>query len=112
MKHTSKRLLSLVLALAMVLSMVPAMTLAANAATISGLNDTTIGLSGTTSRWTVGTNSLTGSVTGSKVFSYYLSASETLTITNNRSDAAILSFKFSVYGNFAVGGTVTVAGTA
>ena len=80
-------------------------------AAISGHADTTIGLSGTTSRWTVGANSLTGSVTGIEIGSYYFSASETLTITNNKDTAATLSFDFTASGNFAVGSSVTVDGT-
>ena len=64
MKNTTKRLLSLVLAFALVLSLVPAMTLGAYAAAISGLTDTSIGLSGGSSYWKASGNTLKGSVTG------------------------------------------------
>ncbi|MBQ2825668.1 MAG: hypothetical protein IJF13_00450, partial [Clostridia bacterium] len=111
MKNFLKRSLSLLLTVLMIYSLVPAMAVTAEAATITGLSDTTIGLNGTTSRWTVGSNSLTGSVTGSKFLSYYLDASETLTIKNNKGATALLSFDFSVSGNFAVGSSVTVNGT-
>ena len=109
MKNTTKRLLSLVLAFALVLSLVPAMTLGAYAATISGLTDTSIGLSGGSSYWKASGNTLNGSVTGNKL-GIYFSKSDTLTITNNKSVAATLSFKYSVSGYFS-GGYVTVDGT-
>ena len=44
-------------------------------------------------------------------FCRYFDASETLTIKNNKGAAALLSFDFSVSGNFAVGSLVTVNGT-
>lgn len=116
MKNTTKRLLSVVLALVLVLGLMPAVTMPANAATISGLSDSTIGLSGTVSRWSVGTNTLSCSITGeykNYIFTkYYDNASETLTITNNKTGAAILSFDFSVSGQFGTGGTITVDGQA
>lgn len=111
MKLKLKRIFAFIITIAMIVPLVPTISLPASAATLSGLSDTTIGLAGTASNWTVGTNSLSGSVTGSKVWSYYFSTSETLTITNNKSDAAILSFDFTASGNFAVGSTVTVDGT-
>ena len=115
MKVNFKRVCSMMLALVMVLSMVPVL---ANAASLA-LANTTIGAAtstsgiGATGSWTVGSDgkSINGSVSGSKAFSYYLSAYSTLTITNNKSAAALLSFDFSVSGNFAVGGSVTVNGT-
>ena len=117
MKNTAKRLLSVVLVLAMVLSMIPALNLAANAATaLTGLADSTIGVSAdTASNWTVGTNSLSASITGKYtnlvITKYYAAASETLKITNNKSGNAILSFQFSVSGQFSTGSTATVDGT-
>ena len=115
MKVNFKRVCSMMLALVMVLSMVPVF---ANAASLA-LTDTTIGAEtsttgiGANGSWTVGSDgkSISGSVAGSKAFSYYLSASSTLTITNNKAAAALLSFDFSVSGNFAVGGSVPVNGT-
>ena len=88
MKVNFKRVCSMMLALVMVLSMVPVF---ANAASLA-LTDTTIGAEtsttgiGANGSWTVGSDgkSISGSVAGSKAFSYYLSASSTLTITNNK----------------------------
>ena len=112
MKNFLKRSLSLLLTVLMIYSLVPAMAVTAEAAVLSGLSDEDIGLScSTASNWTVTSNGVTGSVTGSKLFSYYLSSSDTLTITNNKGAAALLSFDFSVSGNFAVGSKVTVDGT-
>ena len=116
MKNTSKRLLSLVLVFVMVLSLIPAMTQHAHATALTGLSDSTIGTNASNAgNWTVGTNSLSASITGKYtnllITKYYAAASETLTLTNNKSGEAMLSFKFSVSGKFATGSTVTIDGT-
>ena len=111
MKINFKRLASLAMSLVLVLGVVLGMSAEAHAATISGLSDTGIGLSGSTSYWSANGTAISGSVTGSKVISYYISKSDTLTIKNNKADAAVLSFDFTASGNFAVGSSVTVDGT-
>ena len=114
MNVSIKRVLSFVLALAMVLAMVPAISIAANAATLTGLTDTTIGLTTNNSNgsWSVSGNSISGSVTGGNLGSLWFSKSTTLTITNNKATAAMLSFDYSVsFANSDTGNYVTVAGT-
>ena len=104
MKFSIKKLVSLVLALVMVLGLMPAMTLPANAAAISGLTDGTIGLSGKKSYWSASGNTISGSITGG----WFSSKSDTLTITNNRQANATLLFSFSVSGE---SGSAKVDGT-
>ena len=110
MKFSMKRGISLVLALVMVLSLVPAMSIFANAATLTGLSDTSIELSGSSGKWTIGSNTLSCTISGTKIIIGYTAASETLTITNNRSGNAILSFKYLVTGAYASDRTVTIDG--
>ena len=118
MANALKRVLSLTLALLMVVSLLPSFALSADAATLSGLTDTSIGLEYTAAKyagtvsWTAAGNQITGSVTGktnSKGTSYAMEES-TLTITNNKNEAAILNFDFSI-SMLASGSTVTIAGT-
>ena len=114
-QRISKRLISLLLATAMILAMMPVVSLPAYAATsgnVSGLSDVSIGLSYTgdadnawsaTSGTTVVGSAQSKSGTCSNT-DYY----STLTITNRKSTAAVLSFDYTVAAN---GGTIKVDGT-
>ena len=117
MKKSLKGLLSLALALLMVLSLLPNVTITAYAAsgTVSGLGDTNIGLSysGTADdAWTASGTTITGSAISAKGF-FTTHKNSTLFIKNNRSTTATLSFDYTVgSGTFQVGGkTVTTGGS-
>jgi len=114
MKQVFKRFLSLALAMLMVLTLLPAMTTTAWAATngtVTGLSNNNIGLSFTgdaDNAWSAGGTTVTGSiqsVSGCGTTHY----SSTLTITNKRSIAATLSFDYAIDRQ---GGTIQVDGTA
>ena len=115
-QRISKRLISLLLATAMILAMMPVVSLPAYAATsgnVSGLSDDSIGLSYTgdaDNAWSVtGGATVVGSAkskSGSCGNTHYDS---TLTITNQKSTAAVLSFDYTVAKN---GGTIQVDGKA
>ena len=114
-QRISKRLISLLLATAMILAMMPVVSLPAYAATsgnVRGLSDGSIGLSYTgdaDDAWSVtsGTTvvgsarSTSGSCGGST------DNNSTLTITNQKSTAAVLSFDYTVAKS---GGTIKVNG--
>lgn len=75
-------------------------------------NGSTHSVSGTitaASAWTGSENKVTGSLTGRKQTSVYLAATDTVTITNNKTSKANLSFDYKVSGNFSAG-TVEVNG--
>ena len=113
-QRISKRLVSLLLATAMILAMMPVVSLPAYAATggnVSGLSDDSIGLSYTgdaEDAWSVtGGATVVGSAqstSGSCGNTHYDS---TLTITNRKSTAAVLSFDYTVAEN---SGTIRVNG--
>ena len=116
-KRVMKRFSSLMLAALLLLSIMPAISLpalAATSGTISGLSDTNIGLSfGSTSGdaaedpWSAGGTTISGSVvsvSGCSTTHY----NSTLTITNNKTIAATLSFDYTVALN---SGTIQVDGT-
>ena len=114
MKQVFKRFLSLALAMLMVLTLLPAMTTtawAATSGTVTGLSNNNIGLSFTSDAddaWSAGGTTVTGSiqsVSGCGTTHY----SSTLTITNKRSIAATLSFDYAIDRQ---GGTIQVDGTA
>lgn len=114
MKQVFKRFLSLALAMLMVLTLLPAMTTtawAATSGTVTGLSNNNIGLSFTgdaDNAWSAGGTTVTGSiqsVSGCGTTHY----SSTLTITNKRSIAATLSFDYAIDRQ---GGTIQVDGTA
>ena len=116
-KRVMKRFSSLMLAALLLLSIMPAISLPALAATngtISGLSDTNIGLSfkGTAGDaaedpWAASGTTISGSVVsvGGTCGTDYNS---TLTITNNKTIAATLSFDYTVALN---SGTIKVNGT-
>ena len=111
MKQVFKRFLSLALAMLMVLTLLPAMTTTAWAATssgeVTGLSNENIGLrySGDkTDTWSANGTTITGSIQSSSGCgtTHY---SSTLTITNKRSITAVLSFDYAID---AQGGTIQV----
>ena len=111
MKQVFKRFLSLALAMLMVLTLLPAMTTTAWAATssgeVTGLSNENIGLrySGDkTDTWSADGTTITGSIQSSSGCgtTHY---SSTLTITNKRSITAVLSFDYAID---AQGGTIQV----
>lgn len=123
MKRIGRRLVSLLLTVVTVLTMLPAMTLpalAATSGTVTGLTDTDIGLSFTGDAgdvedpWTA-----TATATGAQIIGHVEAETDwsgevyseysTLTITNNKSTKATLSFDYTVVLS---GGTIQVDGTA
>ena len=114
MKQVFKRFLSLALAMLMVLTLLPAMTTtawAASSGTVTGLSNDNIGLSYSgdkTDTWSANGTTVTGSIQSSSGCgtTHY---SSTLTITNKRSIAATLSFDYAIDQQ---GGTIQVDGTA
>ena len=121
MKQVFKRFLSLALAMLMVLTLLPAMTTTAWAATngtVTGLADENIGLSFT------GSADNAWSATGTQIIGKARSTSgsgcgggsnyrSTLTITNNKTTKATLSFDYTVAvsdGTILVNNTTTTAG--
>lgn len=117
-KQAVRRFLALMLTMALVLPLMPQLSLTAQAAvsgTISGLVNTDIGAAysgtdnGDYSSWSAtGGNSILGSVISASGCSS-TSYNTTLTLTNNKSTEAILSFDYEIEQN---SGTVQVAGTA
>ena len=114
MKSTLKRFLSLVLCMCMVLTLLPNVTITAFAAEsgeVTGLSNENIGLrySGDkTDTWSANGTTVTGSIQSSSGCST-THHSSTLTITNKRSIAAMLSFDYAIDQQ---GGTIQVDGTA
>ena len=120
MKQVFKRFLSLALAMLMVLTLLPAMTTtawAATSGTVTGLADENIGLSFTgdaDDAWTASSTQIIGkarstSGSGCGGGSNYRS---TLTITNNKATTATLSFDYTVVvsdGTILVNNTTTTA---
>ena len=116
MKSTWKRFLSLVLCMCMVLALLPNVTMTAFAATsgtVTGLADENIGLSfsGTEEdAWTASGTTINGKTTpasGSGCTAVDATKS-TLTIQNNKTVAATLSFKYEI----VTSGTVQIGGNA
>lgn len=115
-KRIGRRFVSLLLTFVTILTMLPAMTLpalAATSGTVTGLADETIGLSFTGNAddaWSANGTSIIGAATSTSgscnSTTYYDS---TLTITNKRSTTATLSFVYSIEEN---SGTIKVDGTA
>lgn len=118
-KRIGRRLVSLLLTVVTILTMLPAMTLPALAATegkVTGLTDTDIGLSFTGDAgdvkdpWTATGAQIIGRVQGSTDWSEKVySEHSTLTITNNKSTKATLSFDYTI--EKTSGGTIQVKGT-
>ena len=117
MKISMKRLGALIMALVMVFGLIPVMNNTANAVDVTGLTDGTIGVSYTLAKnpligvagVTAPTgNSLTIVGAGDLLGSRYMSCVNTVTITNNKTTKATLSFDFALSGTF---GTVEIDGT-
>ena len=114
-QRISKRFLSLLLVAVMVLALVPAITLPAFAATrgtVTGLSDSNIGLSfdGTADNaWSATGTTITGSVVSVGGTCSDTSYNSTLTINNNKTAKATLSFNYAIVQN---SGTIKVDGTA
>ena len=115
MKQVFKRFLSLALAMLMVLTLLPAMTTtawAATSGTVTGLADENIGLSysgDADDAWSANGTSITGSATSTGGTCSDTSYKSTLTIKNNKATKATLSFAYAIEQN---NGTIKVNGTA
>lgn len=114
-KRIGRRFVSLLLTFVTILTMLPAMTLPALAATsgnVTGLTDENIGLSfngDDEASWSANGTSITGAVTSTAGTCSDTSHNSTLTIKNKKSTTATLSFDYSIEQN---SGTITVAGTS
>lgn len=113
-KRIGRRFVSLLLTFVTILTMLPAITLpalAATSGTVTGLTDENIGLSFTGDaqvQWTAKGRTITGSATSTGGTCDSTDYSSTLTITNKKSTTATLSFDYSIEPN---GGTIQVGGT-
>ena len=118
MKISMKRVAALALTLVMVFGLLPVVNNTVNAVEIAGLTDGTIGLSyeneyqpnTNVTGWTASGNTISGTLQGRYKGSVYMKAITTLTITNNKSSAASLSFDYTV--TTMNGSTVTIDGVA
>ena len=113
-KRISRRFVSLLLTFVTILTMLPAMTLpalAATSGTVTGLADENIGLSFTgdaDNAWSANGTSIIGAATSTGGTCSDTSYKSTLTITNKRSTTATLSFDYSIEQN---SGKIQVDGT-
>lgn len=113
-KRISRRFVSLLLTFVTILTMLPAMTLSALAATedtVTGLADENIGLSFTgdaDNAWSANGTSITGAATSTGGTCGDTPHKSTLTITNKKSTTATLSFDYSIEQN---SGVIEVDGT-
>lgn len=113
-KRIGRRFVSLLLTFVTVLTMLPAMTLpalAATSGTVTGLADENIGLSfngNADDAWSANGTSITGAVTSTAGTCSDTSHNSTLTIKNKKSTTATLSFDYSIEQN---SGTIEVDGT-
>lgn len=104
-KRISRRFVSLLLTFVTILTMLPAMTLpalAATSGTVTGLADENIGLSFTgdaDNAWSANGTSIIGAATSTGGTCSDTSYKSTLTITNKRSTTATLSFDYSIEQN-------------
>ena len=114
-KRISRRFVSLLLTFVTILTMLPAMTLpalAATSGTVTGLADGNIGLSfsgDADNAWSASGTQIVGSATGTGGACGDTHYSSTLTITNNKNTKATLSFDYVIEQN---SGTIQVNGTA
>jgi len=114
MKQVFKRFLSLALSMLMVLTLLPAMTTtawAATSGTVTGLADEHIGLSfsgDAEDAWSAYGTSITGAATSEGGACGNTSYNSTLTIKNKKSTTATLSFDYTIEKN---SGTIQVDGT-
>ena len=113
-KNIVKRFLSLTLIFAMVAAMLPAVSMPVNAATsgtVTGLADGNIGLSfsgDADDAWSANGATITGSATSISGTCSDTHYNSTLTITNNKSTTATLSFDYVIEQN---SGTIQIDGT-
>ena len=121
MKRIGRRLVSLLLTFVTILTLLPAMTLPAQAATSGDLSltDTSIGLSfdgDADNAWNAGGETISGSATGGKTVIIPYSTNSTLTITNNKATKATLSFDYTIKksskGKIQVDGANVTAGNS
>ena len=119
-KRISRRFVSLLLTFVTILTMLPAMTLpalAATSGTVTGLADENIGLSFTgdaDNAWSANGTSITGAATSKGGTCSDTSYQSTLTITNKKSTTATLSFDYTIElnnGTIQVNGKVPADGT-
>lgn len=114
-KRIGRRFVSLLLTFVTILTLLPAMTLPALAATngkVTGLADGNIGLNfegDADNAWSASGTQIVGSATGSGGTCGDTHYSSTLTITNKKGTKATLSFDYAIEQN---SGTIQVAGTA
>ena len=114
-KRIGRRFVSLLLTFVTILTLLPAMTLPALAATnetLTGLTDESIGLSidgDDQASWSAKGTSITGAATSTGGSCGSTDYSSTLTITNKKSTTATLSFDYAIKQN---SGTIQVDGTA
>ena len=112
-KRISRRFVSLLLTFVTILTMLPAMTLpalAATSGTVTGLTDSNIGLSfsgDADDAWSATGTTITGSVVSVGGTCSDTSYNSTLTIKNNKATKATLSFAYAIEQN---SGTIKVAG--
>ena len=105
MRNTWKRFLSLVLCMCMVMALLPNVTMTAFAATsgtVTGLADENIGLSftgGADDAWSAAGTTITGSVVSVSGTCGSTDYDSALTIKNQRSTKATLSFDYSIEQN-------------
>lgn len=115
-KRIGRRFVSLLLTFVTILTMLPAMTLSAMAAengTVTGLADQNIGLSfngNEEDAWTASGTTINGKTTpaSGSGCSAVSATNSTLTIQNNKTVAATLSFKYRI----VISGTVKIGGKA
>lgn len=112
-KRIGRRLVSLLLTFVTILTMLPAMTLPALAATsgpVTGLSDSDVGLSFTgdaENAWTAGDDQIIGYAQTTRSGWKNIRHQSTLTITNNKETTATLSFGYIIDKN---NGEIKVAG--
>lgn len=119
-KRISRRFVSLLLTFVTILTMLPAMTLpalAATSGTVTGLADENIGLSfngDDKASWSANGTSITGAATSTGGTCSDTSYESTLTITNKKLTTATLSFDYTIElnnGTIKVNGKVPADGT-
>lgn len=113
-KRVLKRLTAMLLAFVLLFTLFPNLSLTAYAAytALSGLSDENIGLTTDKSdKWSATGTTITGSVKGTSGTCSNSRSESTLTITNNKTVPAILSFSYKITQNDN-SGTIQVAGTS
>ena len=118
MKNVFRRFLSLALVLLMTLTLLPVMEIDVSAATsgnLTGLSNSDIGASytatdsGSNASWSASGNTITGNVISASGTCGGAAYETTLTLINNKSATATLSFDYTIAQN---SGTIQVAGNA